>query len=230
MLNDDLILVIGGQDDEDSSSKCEIFKISTKSSFNISDLPEPCHNGCACLIGNKVIYVGLNIESDFVFFSLDFDKQIKQNIFNLDKITEHRWYKIKDANQDRLLKTKMDGESIDLDTSIETTHLLKNTEYSKNLRKKYKQEQVIFVVIGVAEKRVAVIVDQLIGQQEIIVKPIDRMLGKLHGIAGGCVLSNGRVALVLDQCWCSIMLRLYQRYLRQINLFFLRNFFLFKIF
>ncbi|MBX9704184.1 MAG: chemotaxis protein CheW, partial [Silvanigrellaceae bacterium] len=42
------------------------------------------------------------------------------------------------------------------------------------------------------------VVDRLQGQQEIVIKSLGKLLGKKAGVAGGCVLGNGRVALVLD--------------------------------
>ncbi len=61
-----------------------------------------------------------------------------------------------------------------------------------------KKPRIIFVVVGIGEKRVGVVVDQLLGQQEIVIKSLGKILPKPQGIAGGCVLGNGKVALVLD--------------------------------
>jgi two-component system chemotaxis sensor kinase CheA len=60
------------------------------------------------------------------------------------------------------------------------------------------RSRMIFVVVGVGEKRVGVVVDELLGQQEIVIKSLGRLMGRQRGVAGGCVLGNGRVALVLD--------------------------------
>jgi chemotaxis protein histidine kinase CheA len=60
------------------------------------------------------------------------------------------------------------------------------------------QHRLIFVVVGVSEKRVGIVVDTLMGQQEIVIKSLGRLMGHQRGVAGGCVLGNGRVALVLD--------------------------------
>jgi len=59
-------------------------------------------------------------------------------------------------------------------------------------------QRMIFVVVGVGVRRVGVVVDELLGQQEIVIKSLGRLMGKQRGVAGGCVLGNGRVALVLD--------------------------------
>jgi two-component system chemotaxis sensor kinase CheA len=70
--------------------------------------------------------------------------------------------------------------------------------YSRGPRSRNTRPRMIFVVVGVGEKRVGVVVDELLGQQEIVIKSLGRLMGRLRGVAGGCVLGNGRVALVLD--------------------------------
>jgi len=42
------------------------------------------------------------------------------------------------------------------------------------------------------------VVDQVAGQQEIVVKPIDRVLNRMGGISGATILGDGRVVLILD--------------------------------
>ncbi|GFE58551.1 chemotaxis protein CheA [Geobacter sp. AOG1] len=54
------------------------------------------------------------------------------------------------------------------------------------------------VVVGTGEKRGGLVVDRLIGQQEVVIKGMDEYLGELPGISGGTVLGDGRVALILD--------------------------------
>lgn len=54
------------------------------------------------------------------------------------------------------------------------------------------------VVVGKAEKRVAIAVEKLGGQQEIVIKPLDDMLGKSKGIAGASILGDGKIVLILD--------------------------------
>jgi two-component system chemotaxis sensor kinase CheA len=53
------------------------------------------------------------------------------------------------------------------------------------------------VIISVAEKRLGLIVDELVGEQEIVIKSLGKQLAKVGGIAGATVLGSGRVVLVL---------------------------------
>ncbi len=54
------------------------------------------------------------------------------------------------------------------------------------------------VVIVAASRRVAVTCDRLIGEQEIVVKPLGPLLSALPAYLGAAVMQDGRVALVLD--------------------------------
>lgn len=48
------------------------------------------------------------------------------------------------------------------------------------------------------ERPVAIAVDRLIDQQEIVVKPLDGALGRSRGIAGASILGDGQVVLIVD--------------------------------
>ncbi len=54
------------------------------------------------------------------------------------------------------------------------------------------------VVVGLAESRLGIVVDGLIGQQDIVIKPLGRSLAQLPGIAGATSLANQQTILVLD--------------------------------
>lgn len=54
------------------------------------------------------------------------------------------------------------------------------------------------VIIGSAEKKVALAVDDLLGNQEVVVKTLGSYLGKIPYTMGSTILGNGQVALILD--------------------------------
>jgi two-component system chemotaxis sensor kinase CheA len=54
------------------------------------------------------------------------------------------------------------------------------------------------VVVGVAEKRAALAVDNLISQRDVVIKSLGRRLQNLKGIAGATDLGDQRTILVLD--------------------------------
>jgi len=56
-----------------------------------------------------------------------------------------------------------------------------------------------FVVVAqVADRRLGFVVDELIGQQDIVIKPLGKSLKGVRGFAGATELGDQRVALVLD--------------------------------
>jgi two-component system chemotaxis sensor kinase CheA len=60
------------------------------------------------------------------------------------------------------------------------------------------RESEYVVIVGSDERRGGLIVDRLVGQQEIVIKALDDYLGGVPGISGGTVLGDGRVSLVID--------------------------------
>lgn len=54
------------------------------------------------------------------------------------------------------------------------------------------------VVVGVAEKRLGLVVNRLLGQQEVAIKSLGNYLGNVPGIAGSTIMGDGRVALIID--------------------------------
>ena len=54
------------------------------------------------------------------------------------------------------------------------------------------------VVVGLAQERLGVAVDGLVGQQDVVVKPLGNALAGIRGIAGATDLGNRRTVLVLD--------------------------------
>ncbi|MFC6331584.1 chemotaxis protein CheW [Paenibacillus septentrionalis] len=54
------------------------------------------------------------------------------------------------------------------------------------------------VIIGRAEKKLAIVVDELKGNQEIVIKSLGSFIGKMDGITGATILGDGSVALILE--------------------------------
>ncbi len=54
------------------------------------------------------------------------------------------------------------------------------------------------VVVGIAEKRIGIKVDGLIGQKEIVIKTLGKYLGNIEGIAGSTIMGDGKVVMIVD--------------------------------
>ncbi len=58
--------------------------------------------------------------------------------------------------------------------------------------------QGILVVVGEGGQRSALLVDDLVTQQQFVVKPLAGVVAKTQGVAGGAIMGNGDVGLILD--------------------------------
>jgi two-component system chemotaxis sensor kinase CheA len=54
------------------------------------------------------------------------------------------------------------------------------------------------VIIGLAETKIGVIIDRLVGQEEIVIKSLGYYLKGIEGIAGATIRGDGRVTLIVD--------------------------------
>lgn len=54
------------------------------------------------------------------------------------------------------------------------------------------------LVVEIDGRRAALLVDALVGQQQLVVKSLDTNLHSVRGVAGATILGDGRVALILD--------------------------------
>ena len=54
------------------------------------------------------------------------------------------------------------------------------------------------VIVSAGNQRVGFVVDQLIGQEEVVIKPLGKMLHGTAGMAGATITGDGTIALILD--------------------------------
>ncbi|MDN3682625.1 chemotaxis protein CheA [Vibrio tapetis subsp. quintayensis] len=54
------------------------------------------------------------------------------------------------------------------------------------------------VIVQLGGQRVGFVVDTLIGQEEVVIKPLDELLQGTPGMAGATITSDGHIALILD--------------------------------
>jgi two-component system chemotaxis sensor kinase CheA len=54
------------------------------------------------------------------------------------------------------------------------------------------------VILGAAEKRVAFAVDSLLGETEVVIKPLGKILSRVRNVSGATILGDGKVAMILN--------------------------------
>lgn len=56
----------------------------------------------------------------------------------------------------------------------------------------------LLVVANAGDERIALLVDELLGQQQVVAKPLGDGIGRIAGVSGGAILGDGRVGLILE--------------------------------
>jgi two-component system chemotaxis sensor kinase CheA len=65
----------------------------------------------------------------------------------------------------------------------------------------------LLIIIGEGNQRCALLVDELVGQQQVVAKSLGNGIGKVQGISGGAILGDGRVGLILDPQGIALLAR-----------------------
>ena len=63
---------------------------------------------------------------------------------------------------------------------------------------KKEDENLIAVIVKKGDKQAGLIIDELMGQQEIVIKSLGKYINKSKEISGATILGDGEVALILD--------------------------------
>lgn len=61
-----------------------------------------------------------------------------------------------------------------------------------------KPEESAVVIVESDSKRCGLMVDELLGQKQVVIKNLGKALGKVAGISGGAIMGDGKVSLILD--------------------------------
>lgn len=75
---------------------------------------------------------------------------------------------------------------------------MRNVFTTRNYREAVDEDASYVVIVGLAEQRVGLVVDSLIGEQEVVIKSLSRYCGDVRGVSGATILGDGNVALIVD--------------------------------
>jgi two-component system, chemotaxis family, sensor kinase CheA len=56
----------------------------------------------------------------------------------------------------------------------------------------------ILVMAESKGRRIALLVDEILGQQQVVIKSLGQRFSQVKGVSGGAILGDGRVSLILD--------------------------------
>lgn len=98
-----------------------------------------------------------------------------------------------DYNEERIKSTNGKEVIIYRDKVIPLVRLNEKLEIEVEESKKK-----FVIIVNVGDKTIGLLVDSLLGQQEIVIKPLGRTLKDLNQYIGATILGNGLVTLILD--------------------------------
>ena len=77
-----------------------------------------------------------------------------------------------------------------------TISLTRKKKKPKN--SKTEPTEALLVLVENDGKKCCLLVDELLGQQQVVIKSLGDGLGKVKGISGGAIMGDGKVSLILD--------------------------------
>jgi two-component system chemotaxis sensor kinase CheA len=58
--------------------------------------------------------------------------------------------------------------------------------------------EALVVIVQDNQRRCGLVVDRLLGQQQVVIKSLGELVGKVRGVSGGAILGDGSVSMILD--------------------------------
>jgi len=127
-----------------------------------------------------------------------------KSLINTILISPRRWGKSSLVNKAAKLAMEQDKKLricyIDLfNVRNEVISLLRlNRLFGVPSAEKGDDDHHYIVIVGTAEKKVGLMVDSLIGEEDVVIKPLKDQFTNSPGIAGASILGDGSVSLIID--------------------------------
>ena len=94
------------------------------------------------------------------------------------------------------IKTVENKEVINLRGSV--TPIIRVSRALDTESTKDEDEDLVVVITRKGDQQFGLVIDELMGQQEIVIKPLGRYMNKCRMISGATILGDGEIALILD--------------------------------
>ncbi len=96
----------------------------------------------------------------------------------------------------RLHEVPGDGQVVDARGALLPVHRIKSTFALPDGIDDV--EQGILLLLESSGRRACFLVDEILGQQQVVIKNLGKALAPMEGVSGGAILGDGRVALIVD--------------------------------
>lgn len=138
-------------------------------------------------VGNHTFIIPLHLISE----TLIFEEGQRNSIAGKTELYKYREKYIPVIRLDKVFNIKPESET---ETETETeTEIKPDSEIRRDTR-----QTDLLVVFDTGEKRAGVLVDDVIGQQQVVIKSLEKNYNNVPGVTGATILGDGSVALVLD--------------------------------
>jgi two-component system chemotaxis sensor kinase CheA len=94
------------------------------------------------------------------------------------------------------IKTVENKEVINLRGNV--TPIIRVNRALETESTKAEDEDLVVVITRKGDQQIGLVIDELMGQQEIVIKPLGRYMSKCRMISGATILGDGEIALILD--------------------------------
>jgi two-component system chemotaxis sensor kinase CheA len=101
------------------------------------------------------------------------------------------------ANEGQIDNVLEQGESVKVRGDLHTLIRLSDV-FNCNVNRNKLSNGIIMIVEDMMSKKIGLYVDDIIGQQQVVIKNLGSSIGDIQGISGGAIMSDGTVSLILD--------------------------------
>jgi len=70
--------------------------------------------------------------------------------------------------------------------------------FAFRIQESHEDEYCNIVIVGSKDKKVGIMVDSLVGEEDVVIKPLRDQFTNSPGIAGASILGDGSVSLIID--------------------------------
>ncbi|MGL1901248.1 MAG: chemotaxis protein CheA [Fibrobacterales bacterium] len=91
------------------------------------------------------------------------------------------------------------GKGEYIDVRGEAITLVRLSDFFGNSRsEKALTDGIVMVVEDMLGKKIGLSVDQILGQQQVVIKSLGEGIGSIDGVSGGAIMSDGKISMILD--------------------------------
>jgi len=106
------------------------------------------------------------------------------SVLNVVSVASHQIYTL---NQVEVIRIREDVIPL-----LRLDYALDTAEKKDNIHNSY------VVIVGVGSQSIGIIVDELLGQQEVVIKSLGEYLGTISSISGSTIMGDGSVIMIVD--------------------------------